>query len=261
MRIARYLYKRHIHFGIVEDGNIEELEKTPFTGIKSAGRSYPLAEVELLSPVEPSKILAVGLNYLDHARELGLKTPDEPVLFSKPPSALLPHGGDIVYPRMSAEVDYEAELAIVMGAQCRLLTPEEAAAHILGYTCANDVTARDLQRLDGQWTRAKGFDTFCPLGPYISTDEDVCGRRIELRLNGQLRQSSSTEHMIFSCAEVVSFVSHIMTLYPGDVILTGTPPGVGQLRVGDEVEIEIEGMDVLRNKVVAAPANHEKGCA
>ncbi len=260
MRIARYLYKRHIHFGIVDGDGIEELEKTPFTGIKPAGRRYPLADVQLLPPVEPSKIMAVGLNYQDHARELGLKTPDEPVLFAKPPSALLAHGGEIVYPRMSAEVDYEAELAIIIGAQCWALEPKDAAAHILGYTCANDVTARDLQRLDGQWTRAKGFDTFCPLGPFISTDEDVCGRRIELRLNGRLRQSSSTEHMIFSCSEVVSFVSHIMTLYPGDVILTGTPPGVGQLRVGDEVEIEIEGMEILRNRVVAAPPNHEKSC-
>ncbi len=260
MKIARYLYKRHIHFGIVEDDVISELEKTPFTGIKTTGNSYPLADVELLPPVEPSKILAVGLNYADHARELGLKLPDEPVLFAKPPSSLLAHGGDIVYPRMSAEVDYEAELAIIMKDQCRALTPEEAPAHIFGYTCGNDVTARDLQRIDGQWTRAKGFDTFCPLGPFISTDEDVCGRRIELRLNGTLRQSSSTDHMIFNCADVVSFVSHIMTLYPGDVILTGTPPGVGQLRVGDEVEIEIEGMDVLRNRVVSAPNNHEKGC-
>ncbi len=261
MRIARYLYKRHIHFGVVEGDGIEEMEKTPFTGIKPTGRSYPLADVELLPPVEPSKILAVGLNYADHARELGLKLPDEPVLFSKPPSALLAHGGEIVYPRMSAEVDYEAELAIIMGAQCRSLSAEEAPAHILGYACANDVTARDLQRLDGQWTRAKGFDTFCPLGPYISTEEDVCGRRIELRLNGQLKQSSSTEHMIFGCAEVVSYVSRVMTLYPGDVILTGTPPGVGQLRVGDDVEIEVEGMAVLRNKVVAAPNNHDKACA
>ncbi len=260
MKIARYLYKRHIHFGVVEGDSIEELEKTPFTGIKPAGRSYPLAAVELLPPVEPSKILAVGLNYADHARELGLKLPDEPVLFSKPPSSLLPHGGEIIYPRMSAEVDYEAELAIIIGAQCRWLSPEEAPANILGYTCANDVTARDLQRLDGQWTRAKGFDTFCPLGPFISTDEDVCGRRIELRLNGQLRQSSSTDHMIFSCFRLVSFISQVMTLYPGDVILTGTPPGVGQLRVGDEVEVEIEGLEVLRNRVISGAGNHEKAC-
>lgn len=252
MKIARYRHKGHIFFGVLEEGVIRELERTPFLDVKRQGRSYALEEVELLPPVFPQKIIAVGLNYRDHAEEFGMEMPDEPVLFMKPPSSLLAHGGEIVYPEMSKRVDYEAELALVCGAECRNVTPAEAPSLILGYTCGNDVTARDLQAKDGQWTRAKSFDTFCPLGPFIETDLDTSDLRIELRLNGETRQSSTTANMAFSPADLLSFVSRIMTLYPGDVIMTGTPSGVGEMFPGDTVEVVIEGLDPLKNTVVAA---------
>ncbi len=252
MKIARYRHQGHIFFGLLEDGMLHELERTPFLGINRRGKSYPLREVELLPPVFPQKIIAVGLNYRDHAEEFGLEMPDEPVLFMKPPSSLLAHGGEIVYPEMSRRVDYEAELVLVCGRECRGLTPGEASSCILGYTCGNDVTARDLQAKDGQWTRAKSFDTFCPLGPFIETELDPSDLRIELRLNGETRQSSTTANMAFGPAELLSFVSRIMTLYPGDVIMTGTPSGVGEMFPGDTVEVIIEGLDPLRNTVVSA---------
>ncbi len=251
MLIVRYLYKRHIHYGVLLDGIIEEISRTPFLGLERSGSSYPLEEVEILPPVYPEKIIAVGLNYRDHAEEFNLPIPDEPILFLKPASSLVAHGREIVYPPESERVDYEAELAIICRDQCSRVSPREANQHILGYTCSNDVTARDLQIKDGQWTRAKSFDTFCPLGPYIATEVDVSDLSIRLKLNGELRQSSSTSNMIFSPEELFSFVSRVMTLYPGDVIMTGTPSGVGELSVGDLVEVEIEEVGVLRNRVVA----------
>jgi 2-keto-4-pentenoate hydratase/2-oxohepta-3-ene-1,7-dioic acid hydratase in catechol pathway len=173
------------------------------------------------------------------------------MLFMKPPSSLLPHGGSIIYPPMSERVDYEAELAVVVKTQCRRVPPQEAPTHILGYTCANDVTARDLQIKDGQWTRAKGFDTFCPLGPFIETDVDLDDLVVELHLNGETLQSSAVSNLIFGPAEILSFLSDIMTLYPGDVIITGTPSGIGELNVGDLVEVEIKGVGLLRNTVTS----------
>jgi len=250
MKIARYVHKGHIRFGVLEDGLLHELQRTPFTGIRRQGRTCRLEEVELLTPVFPQKIVAVGLNYRDHAEELGMPIPEEPILFMKPPSALLAHGGEIVYPPMSKRVDYEAELVLVCGKECRHVPVAEAPSCILGYTCGNDVTARDLQARDGQWTRAKSFDTFCPLGPFIETEVDPQGLTVELRLNGELRQSSPASNMIFSPAELLSFVSRVMTLYPGDVIMTGTPPGVGEMSPGDVVEVVIEGVGTLRNTVV-----------
>jgi 2-keto-4-pentenoate hydratase/2-oxohepta-3-ene-1,7-dioic acid hydratase in catechol pathway len=252
MKLARYLHGGHIRFGVLEGETLYELERTPFTGIERQGRTCGLKEVELLPPVLPQKIVAVGLNYRDHAAEFGLELPDEPVLFMKPPSSMLVHGGKIVYPTMSKRVDYEAELVLVCGTECRNVAPKEASAHILGYTCGNDVTARDLQAKDGQWTRAKSFDTFCPLGPFIETEIDPGDLAIELRLNGEVRQSSNTSNMAFSPAELLSFVSRIMTFYPGDVIMTGTPSGVGEMFPGDTVEVLIAGLDPLRNTVVTA---------
>ncbi len=249
MKLARYLHKAHIRYGILEGAVLHEIESTPFTGIKRQGRTCGLDEVELLPPVFPQKIIAVGLNYRDHAEEFGLDLPNEPVLFMKPPSSLLAPGGDIVYPEMSARVDYEAELVLVCGAECRDIKPEEAGSYILGYTCGNDVTARDLQAKDGQWTRAKSFDTFCPLGPFIETEIDPSDLTIELRLNGGVRQSSSTANMAFSPAVLLSFVSRIMTFFPGDVIMTGTPSGVGEMFPGDTVEVLIAGLDPLVNNV------------
>ncbi len=251
VKLARYLYQGHIRFGELEGDVLHEIERTPFGGVRRQGRSCRLEEVELLPPVNPQKIICVGLNYRDHAEEFGLAIPEEPVLFMKPPSALTAHGGAIVYPSMSGRVEYEAELAVICATQCRHVAPEEAASHILGYTCGNDVTARDLQARDGQWTRAKSFDTFCPLGPFIETEADAGGLGIELVLNGEQRQSSSTAKMIFGPHALLSFISRVMTLYPGDVIMTGTPAGVGELRPGDVVEVAIEGVGTLRNTVVS----------
>jgi 2-keto-4-pentenoate hydratase/2-oxohepta-3-ene-1,7-dioic acid hydratase in catechol pathway len=251
MKLARYLYDGHIRFGVVEGETIHELLLTPFSGLERQGRSYGLDDVELLPPAYPQKIIAVGLNYRDHAEEVGMPIPEEPMLFMKPPSSLLPHGGSIVYPSMSERVDYEAELAVVVKTQCRRVPLQEAPTHILGYTCANDITARDLQMKDGQWTRAKGFDTFCPLGPFIETDVDLGELVVELHLNGETRQSSAVSNLIFGPAELLSYLSDIMTLYPGDVIITGTPSGIGELQVGDVVEVYIEGIGTLRNNVIS----------
>ncbi|MDD3717980.1 MAG: fumarylacetoacetate hydrolase family protein [Actinomycetota bacterium] len=250
MKLARYIFNGRVCYGVLEGDILHELARPPFGGMEMQGRKYDVGGVELLPPVFPQKIVAVGLNYRDHAEEFNLDMPDEPVLFMKPPTALLAHGGEIVYPEMSRRVDFEAELVLVCGRECRGITPEEAPAYVLGYTCGNDVTARDLQAKDGQWTRAKSFDTFCPLGPFVETDVDPSSMAIELRLNGEVRQSSNTANMAFGPAELLSFVSRIMTMLPGDVIMTGTPSGVGEMRPGDTVEVAISGLDTLRNAVV-----------
>ncbi len=251
MLAARYLVSGQERWGVVESDALLETDGPPFDGGRPTGAVRDLREVSLLPPCRPSKILAVGLNYRDHAEELGHPIPREPVLFMKPPSSLLAPGGEIVLPAASVRVDYEAELALVVRDRCRGLSAGEASAHILGYCCANDVTARDLQERDGQWTRAKGYDTFCPLGPWLAVGIDPGGLRISLRLNGEVRQDSSTSAMLFSPAELLSFISGIMTLEAGDVILTGTPPGVGALASGDEVEVDIEGIGTLRNRVAS----------
>jgi 2-keto-4-pentenoate hydratase/2-oxohepta-3-ene-1,7-dioic acid hydratase in catechol pathway len=199
---------------------------------------------------QPTKIVAIGLNYHDHAKELNMQVPDYPLIFLKPPSTVIESGENIFYPPETEELHYEGELAIVIKDRVRNLSIEEARGHIAGYACANDVTARDLQRKDGQWTRSKSFDTFCPLGPRIASDIDPMNSEIMTRVNGVIRQHSNTDNMIFNVYELVSFVSGIMTLLPGDVIITGTPQGVGPIQVGDEVEVEIEGIGVLRNRVV-----------
>jgi len=257
MKFLRFKYKNTNSFGILEDEVIRPISGTPFENFKILDQEHRLTEVELLAPVEPSKIIAVGLNYIDHAQELKMAVPDEPILFIKPPSSLLSPEGKIIYPEMSEQIDYEAELAVVIKNRIKNLTPEEAKNHILGYTCANDVTARDLQRKDGQWTRAKSFDTFSPLGPYVVTDINPNNLKIELLLNYRIRQLSNTINMIFDVYQMVSFVSQVMTLLPGDVIMTGTPPGVGPMEVGDVVEVKIEGIGTLRNYVIAPPKPDE----
>ncbi|MDR3640323.1 MAG: fumarylacetoacetate hydrolase family protein [Humidesulfovibrio sp.] len=212
----------------------------------------PLAEVELLPLVRPSKIVCVGLNYHDHAREMGLPVPEEPVLFLKPPSSVIGPGDAIVMPACSERVDYEAELALVMGKAAHFVSEAEALHHVFGFTCANDVTARDLQKKDGQWTRAKSFDTFCPVGPWIETQvEDVRALALRTVVGGEVRQQGNTADMIFPPARLVSFISRVMTLLPGDVILTGTPAGIGPLKDGDEVTIEIDQVGFLVNSVVS----------
>ena len=202
--------------------------------------------------LKPSKIIAIGLNYYDHARELKMPVPDHPIMFIKPASAVIMNGGSIIYPRQSKNVHYEGELAMVIGKKAKNVKKSDANKYIKGFTCANDVTARDLQNIDGQWTRAKSFDTFCPLGPRIIKNIDPMNLNIRTRINGKTKQNSNTKNMIFNVYELVSFVSSVMTLLPGDVILAGTPPGVGPLKIGDIVEVEIEKIGILKNMVISA---------
>lgn len=206
-----------------------------------------MAQIKLQTP---GKIIAVGLNYRSHAAELGMAVPDEPVLFMKPPSAVIADGEAIILPPSYGQIDYEAELAVVIGKTARGVGVDEAAAYVLGYTCANDVTARDLQKQDGQWTRSKSFDTFCPLGPWVESLAPTPDSLVELVLNGEVRQSAPVSDMIFSPLELVAFISGVMTLEPGDVILTGTPPGVGALNAGDKVIVKIDGIGELVNSVI-----------
>ena len=214
-------------------------------------RWYDYDQVRILPPCQPSKIVAVGLNYRDHARELSLPEPEEPLIFLKPPSSVIGHEEAIIYPRMSHHVEYEGELGIVIGKRAKGITAKDAHEYILGYTCVNDITARDLQKKDGQWTRAKSFDTFAAIGPCLAVGLSPESLIIRSYLNGQIRQASNTNQLIFSPTFLVSFISQVMTLFPGDVISTGTPAGVGPLQPGDVVEVEIEGIGTLRNRVVA----------
>ncbi len=252
MKIARFIHDGNTKYGIVEGGFIKEIKGAPFIdGIDVIDRrKHILEEVKLCAPTLPSKVVCVGKNYLDHIKEMGGKDiPEEPTLFIKPSTSVIGHNENIVIPKMSSRVDYEGEVAVVIKNKIKNISPDEVKHHILGYTCANDVTARDLQRKDGQWTRAKSFDTFCPLGPWIETDIDG-ELRIRTYLNGQLKQDSDTSHMIFSVEKLISFISCIMTLNPGDVVLTGTPEGVGPLKRGDVIEVEVCGVGKLKNTVV-----------
>lgn len=249
MKFVRYAHKRKTAYGLLEGKTVTPLRGDPFTSYRPMRQSLSLGAVRLLAPCVPSKIVAVGVNYRDHAAEFKKEIPKEPLLFLKPSTALLNPGEAIVLPGRSRRVDYEAELAVVIGKRAVRVSPEEADRHILGYTCINDVTARDLQKEDGQWTRAKGFDTFAPLGPWIVANLDPARLSIESFLNGERRQSANTESLIFKVPELVSFISHIMTLLPGDVIATGTPAGVGPMASGDTIEVAIEGIGRLMNTV------------
>ena len=249
MRIVRALWQERPVYGVLEEERVKLLASFPEEGLDFTGQEVSFSQVKLLAPSLPSKIVALGLNYRDHARELGLPLPEEPLIFLKPPSAVIGPGEEIILPPESKRVDYEAELAIVIKRRARRVSPEEAFDYILGYTCFNDVTARDLQQKDGQWTRAKSFDTFAPFGPWIETGLDPSDLRVRSYLNGSLRQDSSTAELIFPVPEIVSFVSRVMTLEPGDLIATGTPPGIGPLAPGDAIEIEIEGVGRLKNYV------------
>ena len=233
---------------------VAQLAGHPFGGraedIKLTGIRFPLADVRLLAPILPSKVICIGRNYAEHAREMGTETPDEPVIFLKPSTAVSGPGDPIVRPTdLSERVDYEGELAVVIGRLCRQVPAERVPEVIFGYTCANDVTARDLQARDGQWTRAKGFDTFCPLGPWIDTDVDPADLELSTRLNGEVRQHSRTSLMVHGVSALIVAVSQVMTLLPGDVLLTGTPAGVGPMDKGDQVSVTIEGIGTLTNPV------------
>jgi 2-keto-4-pentenoate hydratase/2-oxohepta-3-ene-1,7-dioic acid hydratase in catechol pathway len=239
-------------YGMLEDGRIHELSGDVFGPYERTGRTFNLDDVTLLSPVKPSKVVAVGLNYRDHALEFGLEIPQEPMIFMKPATAVIGPMEPIIMPPMSQRVDYEAELAVVIGSRAKGVTKEEAGDYILGFTCLNDVTARDLQGRDGQWTRAKGFDTFCPLGPAIVTDLDPSDVEVSSWLNGEMKQSSRTSNLVFNVPVLVEFITSIMTLEPGDVIATGTPSGVGPVQDGDSIEIRIQGIGSLVNPVKAS---------
>lgn len=251
MRYVRFMRDGQPRYGIVEQERVLEIEAPGIKKARFTGRSHAIAEVKLLAPVRPGKVIGVGLNYADHIAEFNHHVPSEPVIFLKPSSSVIGTNSHIIYPGISKRVDFEAELAVVIGEVCRHVTPKEARQKIWGYTCSNDVTARDLQARDNQWTRAKSFDTFCPLGPWIETDIDPDNLEILARVNGEVRQRSNTSQMIFKVEDLIAFVSEVMTLNPGDVIMTGTPSGVGPLRVGDEIWVEIEGLGVLKNDVVA----------
>ncbi len=240
-----------VSLGWVHQGRVGRVHGSPFDEFEREDVRWDLDEVRLLAPVTPSKIVCVGRNYAAHAAEHGAEVPATPLLFLKPPSAIIGPGEAIVLPPQSKRVEHEAELAVVIGRRGRWVPVDRAWEYIWGYTIANDVTARDLQRRDGQWTRAKGFDTFLPLGPWVDTDFDPSDALIMARVNDEVRQTGSTREMVFGIPQLIAFISSIMTLEPGDVILTGTPAGVGPLRDGDVVEIEIEGLGVLRNPVRA----------
>jgi 2-keto-4-pentenoate hydratase/2-oxohepta-3-ene-1,7-dioic acid hydratase in catechol pathway len=273
VRIARFAKGGEVAYGVVGEAQadgagaarpepragglsvIAELRGHPFSpgkgGVQFTGATFPLDDVRLLAPVLPSKVVAVGRNYADHAREMGSEPPAEPVLFLKPSTAVVGHGDPIAYPvKLTQRVDYEGELAVIIGRLCREVPAAQAAEVIFGYTCANDVTARDLQARDGQWTRAKGFDTFCPLGPWIETDADPADLGLTTVVNGEVRQQARTSQLLYDVPALVEYVSTVMTLLPGDVLLTGTPAGVGPLEDGDEVSVTIDNIGSLRNTVV-----------
>ncbi len=254
MRIVRFALPGRTGYGLLTGQKINVLKGAPYDGglESTTGEVLPLPEVKLLAPCEPTKIVALGLNYRDHALEFGHPIPEEPLIFIKPSTSVIGPDDDIVYPAMSRRVDYEAELAVVIGRTCRHVRPEDFRDYVLGFTCINDVTARDLQKQDGQFTRSKSFDTFAPLGPWIETEiADPDHLTVEGYLNGERRQHGNTGNMVFGVAAQVAFISRIMTLLPGDVIATGTPSGIGPMQPGDVVEIRVEGIGALRNRLVA----------
>jgi 2-keto-4-pentenoate hydratase/2-oxohepta-3-ene-1,7-dioic acid hydratase in catechol pathway len=242
--IGRFKYDNEVFKGVVK-GERVIVERGLYCD------TFVISELELLPPTIPSKIICVGLNYMDHARELDMPIPKKPLIFLKPPSAIIGHLGEIICPEIALRVDYEAELAVIIGKRCKNVLSKNAGSVIMGYTCFNDVTARDLQKEDGQWTRSKSFDTFAPSGPFIiDSGLDVSDLSIKTRVNGKVRQDSRTSNLIFDVPELIEFISGIMTLEAGDIIATGTPPGVGELSGGDEVEIEIEDVGILKNSVI-----------
>ena len=252
MHIVRVATEDGPAWGAVEDGEVRRLPDGPFGSLEAAEAVGLLDDLTLLAPAAPTKIVCVGRNYAAHAAEHGADVPTQPLLFLKPPSSVIAPGAEIVLPELSSRVEHECELALVVGRRCRSVTENRAWEQVLGITCGNDVTARDLQRSDSQWTRGKGFDTFCPLGPWIVTghgEEEVGRLEVSCTVNGVLRQKASTEQMVFPPAFLIAYISQVMTLEPGDVIMTGTPSGVGPLQPGDQVTVEVEGVGKLTNPV------------
>ncbi|MFH0731884.1 MAG: fumarylacetoacetate hydrolase family protein [Candidatus Omnitrophota bacterium] len=247
MKIARFTYKNKTCYGKVSGKYLNIISGSIFGKFKITNKKAAISKVRLLVPVQPSKIICVGLNYKDHAKELNMPIPEEPVIFIKPATSVIGTGDKIKYPKSANRIDYEAELAVVIKKNAKDVSAKRAKDYILGYTCLNDVTARDIQKRDMQWTRAKSFDTFCPVGPYISTGIDPDNLYIKLFLNNEQKQSSNTSNLIYKIDELISFISSVMTLKPADIIATGTPPGVGPMNSGDKVQVEIEKIGVLTN--------------
>lgn len=252
MKIVRIKAGDDIAYGVADTEGVLVYTGSPFVAWEPTETVVPWSSVKLLSPVLPTKILCVGKNYEDHAAELDGEIPEEPLIFMKPATSVIGQNDPVVHPAISNEVHHEAELAVVISKPARNVKAEDASQYIFGYTAANDVTARDLQRRDGQWTRAKGFDTFCPLGPAIETELDPLERlAVICKVNGEVRQAGFTSDMVFGVAEVLEYITAFMTLLPGDVILTGTPSGVGKVEPGDVMEVELDGIGTLVNRVVA----------
>jgi 2-keto-4-pentenoate hydratase/2-oxohepta-3-ene-1,7-dioic acid hydratase in catechol pathway len=249
MKIVRFQTSAGPQFGLVDGDRVYRAEGDYAHGFRQEELAGELSQLKLLCPCQPTKIVALGRNYAAHAAEHGSEVPRYPLIFLKPPSAVIGSGESILCPPQSEQVEHEAELAVVIGRRAREVSAAHAWDHVLGYTCANDVTARDLQRNDGQWSRAKGFDTFAPLGPWIVTDLDPAGLAVTCRVNDEVRQHGSTADMVFKIPHILEFITAAMTLEPGDVVLTGTPEGVSPIRAGDQVEVEVEGVGVLRNPV------------
>lgn len=242
--------EQNIRYGVLKDETIHVIVGDIFADYKVTDETVSVGDVKLLAPTEPSKVVCIGLNYVDHAKEVNLEIPKEPLIFLKPNTTVIATGDDVIYPEQTNHVEYEAELGIVIGKKTKNIEKEEAKEAIFGYTIANDVTARDLQFSDGQWTRGKSFDTFCPIGPGIVRDIDPSNLNITLHVNDELKQNSNTKNLIFDVEYIVSYVSKVMTLLPGDVIITGTPYGVGPVEPGDEMVVRIDGLGELRNKIV-----------
>lgn len=259
MRILRFSLKSKAGYGILDGNTVRGVKGTSFSRLKKGrgefdldGSAYDLESVKLLSPVLPSKIVAIGLNFRTHAEETGMQLPTNPLIFLKPSTAVIGPEAEIILPRVSQRVDFEGELGVVIGRRAKDVPRDRASEYVLGYTCVNDVSERYFQKADGQWSRAKGFDTFAPIGPWIETEIDLKRCRLTTRLNGELRQSACLSDLIFGVPELVEFVSGVMTLLPGDVISTGTPAGIGPMKAGDVVEVTVDGIGTLLNRVAAA---------
>jgi 2-keto-4-pentenoate hydratase/2-oxohepta-3-ene-1,7-dioic acid hydratase in catechol pathway len=253
MKIVRFRAQGEdqARIGLLEEGMVHETSGGIFGPYTKTGASFTANQVSFLAPCDPSKVVCVGLNYKDHAEESSSDLPEEPLLFLKPPSAVIGPGDDIILPSNSRRIDFEAELAVVMGQRAKGVSKAESLEYVLGYTCLNDVSARDFQMKDGQWTRAKGHDTFCPMGPAITTGLDPTDLAVQAVSNGEIKQDSRTSFLIFNVPHLIEYISRVMTLEPGDIIATGTPAGVGPLTAGDTIEIRIEGVGSLVNPVVA----------
>jgi 2-keto-4-pentenoate hydratase/2-oxohepta-3-ene-1,7-dioic acid hydratase in catechol pathway len=249
MKIVRFAHGDKAEYGILYEDAVMSIEDSPFEAIKETNQHHRLTDLKLLPPCLPSKIVALGVNYRSHGEEMNHKPPEEPLIFIKPSTSVIGTEDKIIYPESSKRVDYEGELGVVIKSITRHVSKEDARHYILGYTCVNDVTARDLQSRDKQWTRAKSFDTFCPIGPCIETEIDPSDLSLETCLNGIIKQQTRTSQLIFPVFELVSFISHIMTLLPGDIIATGTPGGIGSMQPGDTVEVKIENIGTLRNYI------------